>query len=87
MMRGQVLGPAPDTIKNPPAIPPAASPKLLGITMLYWAVIFFIVALAAAVLGFTGLAGDLAYIGKIIAVIGIILAIISFIASRRSARG
>lgn len=87
MMRGQVLGPATDIIKKPPAIPPAAAPKPLGITMLYWAVIFFIVALAAAVLGFTGLAGDLAYIGKIIAVIGVILAVVSYIASRRSARG
>ena len=58
-----------------------------GIAMLYWAVVFFIIAIVAAVFGFTGIARDSAYIGKIIAVICIILAIISFIFSRRSARG
>lgn len=53
--------------------------------MLYWAVVFFIVAIVAAIFGFTGIASDMAYIGKIVAVIGIILAIISFVFSRRSA--
>ena len=55
--------------------------------MLYWAIVFFIVAIVAAIFGFTGIAQDSAYIGKVIAVIGIILAIISFVFSRRSSKG
>jgi uncharacterized membrane protein YtjA (UPF0391 family) len=54
--------------------------------MLYWAVVFFIIALVAAIFGFTGIAHDSAYIGKIIAVIGIVLAIISFMFSKRGTR-
>lgn len=55
--------------------------------MLYWAVVFFIIAIVASIFGFSGISNDMAYIGKIIAVIGIILAIISFVFSRRSSRG
>lgn len=55
--------------------------------MLYWAVAFFIIAIAAAVFGFAGIADESAYMGKVIAVIGVILAIISFVFSRRSSRG
>ena len=54
--------------------------------MLYWAVIFFIIAIIAAIFGFSGLAHDTAYIGKILAVIGIILALVSFVFHRRSSR-
>jgi uncharacterized membrane protein YtjA (UPF0391 family) len=51
--------------------------------MIYWAVVFFIVAIVAGVFGFGGIAHDSAYIGKILAVIAIILAIISFLMGRR----
>ncbi len=51
--------------------------------MLYWAVIFFIIALIAAIFGFSGLAHDSAYIARILAVIGIVLAIVSFLFHRR----
>lgn len=54
--------------------------------MLQWAVIFFIIAIVAAVFGFSGLAHDTANIAKILAVIGIILALISFVFHRRSSR-
>ena len=54
--------------------------------MLQWAVIFFIIAIVAAVFGFSGVAQDTAYIGKILAVIGIVLALASFIFHRRSPR-
>ncbi|MBA3686090.1 MAG: DUF1328 domain-containing protein [Planctomycetes bacterium] len=54
--------------------------------MFYWAIVFFLVAIAAAIFGFSGLANDSAYIAKILAVIGIILAIISFLGSRRGSR-
>lgn len=54
--------------------------------MIFLAVIFFIIAVIAAVFGFGGLADDSAYIAKILAVIGIILAVLSFIFGRRSRR-
>ena len=54
--------------------------------MLYWAVVFFIIAIAAAIFGFSGLAHDSAYIAKILAVIGIILALVSFLSHRRNSR-
>lgn len=54
--------------------------------MLYWAVIFFIIAIVAAIFGFSGVAQDTAYIGKILAIIGIILALISFVFHRRASR-
>jgi len=52
--------------------------------MLQWGVIFFIVAIVAAIFGFGGLAQDSAYIAKILAVIGIVLALVSFLFHRRS---
>jgi len=52
--------------------------------MLYWSVVFFIVAIVAAIFGFGGLASDTAHIAKILAVVGLILAVISFIFSRRA---
>ena len=46
--------------------------------MLYYAVIFFIIALVAAVLGFGFIAGTAAWIAKICFVVFLILAILSF---------
>lgn len=54
--------------------------------MFYWAIIFFIVAIVAAIFGFTGIAQDTAYIGKILAIVGLILALVSFIFHRRTTR-
>ena len=54
--------------------------------MIYWAVVFFIIAIIAAIFGFSGIANESAYIGKILAVIGIILAIISFLFHRRGSQ-
>jgi uncharacterized membrane protein YtjA (UPF0391 family) len=54
--------------------------------MLYWAFIFFIVAIVSAVFGFSGIAHDSAYIAKILALIGIVLAVVSFLSHRRSSR-
>jgi uncharacterized membrane protein YtjA (UPF0391 family) len=50
--------------------------------MIYWAAIFFIIALIAGYFGFSGVANDTAYIAKILAVVGIVLAVISFLAHR-----
>ncbi len=54
--------------------------------MIYWALIFFIIAILAGVFGFSGIASDTAYIAKTLAVVGIFLAVISFILHRRSYR-
>jgi uncharacterized membrane protein YtjA (UPF0391 family) len=51
--------------------------------MIGWAVTFLIVAVVAAVLGFTGIAGAAVNIAWILAVIGIVLAIIFMVIGRR----
>jgi uncharacterized membrane protein YtjA (UPF0391 family) len=49
--------------------------------LLHWAIIFLVVALVAAVLGFGGIAGTAVGAAKILFWIAIILAIVSFIAN------
>jgi uncharacterized membrane protein YtjA (UPF0391 family) len=51
--------------------------------MLSWAVTFFIIAIIAAVLGFSGIAGTAVNIAWALAVIGVILAVVFLIAGRR----
>tara|TARA_R110002020_G_scaffold224599_1_gene434374 strand:- start:252399 stop:252623 length:225 start_codon:yes stop_codon:yes gene_type:complete len=50
-----------------------------GNTMLRWAIIFLVVALVAAVLGFGGIAGTAAGIAKLLALIFIVLFVVSLI--------
>jgi uncharacterized membrane protein YtjA (UPF0391 family) len=52
--------------------------------MFGWAITFFIIALIAAVFGFFGIATAAAGMAKIIFVVALILAIISFAAGRRT---
>ena len=54
--------------------------------MLSWVILFFIMAAAAAVLGFGGLAGTFAQIAQFLAVLFIILFVISLIYSLLSGR-
>lgn len=51
--------------------------------MLKWALTFFIVAIVAAILGFSSLAGNLAYLAKIICIVGLVLAVAGFIFGRK----
>ena len=51
--------------------------------MLRWALVFFVVALIAAVFGFGGVAGEAAWIGKVLLVIFLILAVVSMVMGRR----
>ena len=53
--------------------------------MFSWAIAFFVVALLAAIFGFGGLAASAAGIAKIIFLVALILAIVSFFAGRRTA--
>ena len=52
--------------------------------MIYWAAVFLIIALVAAVLGFTGIAGTAVNIAWILFVVGLIVAVIFFALGRRS---
>ena len=51
--------------------------------MIGWAITFFVIALIAAVLGFSGIAGTAVNIAWALAVIGIIAAIVFFALGRR----
>lgn len=57
--------------------------------MLYWALVFFIIAVIAAVFGFTGIAIGAALIAKILFfafVLLFVIALIAGLAGRRSSR-
>ena len=49
--------------------------------LLHWAIVFLVVALIAAVLGFGGIAGTAVGAAKILFWIAVILAIVSFLAN------
>ncbi len=51
--------------------------------MLNWAVTFFVVAIVAAILGFTNIAGQAIDIAKILFYVFVVLAVISFIFGRK----
>ncbi|MET0680651.1 MAG: DUF1328 domain-containing protein [Burkholderiales bacterium] len=51
--------------------------------MLYWAAVFLVIALLAAVLGFSGIAGLSMNIAWILFIVGLILAIVFFVVGRR----
>ena len=57
-----------------------------GVPMLHYAVVFFVIALIAAVFGFGGIAAGAAGIAKILFVVFIILAIASFLFGRNRGR-
>jgi uncharacterized membrane protein YtjA (UPF0391 family) len=55
--------------------------------MLRWAVAFLLIAIVAAVFGFGGIAGDAAWIAKILLVVFLILFVLSFVMGRRGSAG
>ncbi len=55
--------------------------------MLYYAVVFFVLAIVAAVFGFGGIAAGAAGIGKLLFFGFLIVAVISLIAGRKSSSG
>ena len=52
--------------------------------MLYWAAVFFCIALVAAFLGFGGIAASTAGIAKILFFVFVVLAAVSFLFGRRT---
>jgi uncharacterized membrane protein YtjA (UPF0391 family) len=76
-------GPQPSRIVGHPRGTGVEKPRVRReITMFNWAIIFFIIALLAAVFGFGGIAGAAAGAAKITFVVALILAVASFITSR-----
>jgi uncharacterized membrane protein YtjA (UPF0391 family) len=55
--------------------------------MLRWAVVFLIVALVAAVFGFGGIAGEAAWIAKILLFVFLVLFVVSLVLGRRGSTG
>jgi uncharacterized membrane protein YtjA (UPF0391 family) len=51
--------------------------------MLNWAATFFVIAIVAAVLGFTNMAGEAIEVARILFYVFIILTVVSFILGRR----
>lgn len=51
--------------------------------MINWAITFFVIAIIAGVLGFSGIAGAAVNIAWILFVIGLILAVVFFFMGRR----
>lgn len=51
--------------------------------MMNWALIFLVIAIVAALLGFTGVAGTAVNIAWILFVVGLILAVVFFFMGRR----
>jgi uncharacterized membrane protein YtjA (UPF0391 family) len=51
--------------------------------MFRWGIIFLVIALIAAALGFGGLAGTAAWAAKIVFVVGIIIFLVSLFTGRR----
>jgi uncharacterized membrane protein YtjA (UPF0391 family) len=54
------------------------------LAMLYWAAVFFVIALLAAVFGFGGLAASAAGVAKILFFVFLVFALVSFLFGRRS---
>jgi uncharacterized membrane protein YtjA (UPF0391 family) len=51
--------------------------------MLHWALVFLVVAIIAAVLGFTGIAGAATNIAWILFVVGLVVALVFWLSGRR----
>jgi uncharacterized membrane protein YtjA (UPF0391 family) len=70
-----------NSLHNTGSEPQRCSPEPKGAIMLHYAVVFFIIALIAAVFGFGGIAVGAAGIAKILFIVFLIGAVISFLMS------
>src|SRR5262249_5283627 len=64
-------------------IAPGRLPKHKGAVMLRGALVFLVVAIIAAVLGFGGIAGDAAWVAKILFFVFLIVFVVSLLMGRR----
>ena len=51
--------------------------------MVSWAILFFVIALVAALFGFGGIAGDAAWIGQVLLFVFLVLAVVSLVMGRK----
>jgi uncharacterized membrane protein YtjA (UPF0391 family) len=51
--------------------------------MLYWAIVFAVIALVAGILGFVALSGTLAWIAKALLLVFVVLFVLSLVFGRR----
>jgi uncharacterized membrane protein YtjA (UPF0391 family) len=63
---------------------PKVGPQTTELVMLYWAAVFFVIAVLAALFGFFGLAAGAAGIAKILFFVFLVLAVITLITGRRA---
>jgi uncharacterized membrane protein YtjA (UPF0391 family) len=63
------------------------APTLKGGTMLHWAIVFFVIALIAALLGFRGVAGLSAEFGWIFVVLAVIFLAVGLLTGRAPTPG
>jgi uncharacterized membrane protein YtjA (UPF0391 family) len=52
--------------------------------MLYWAIVFLVVAIVAGIFGFTGIAGSSIWIAKVLFFVFVVLFIVSLLFGRRT---
>lgn len=71
------------SVSDKAGIPAATNATPEEVFMFSWALIFLVIALIAALFGFTGIAGTATNIAWILFVVGIILAIVFAIVGRR----
>ena len=53
------------------------------VLMLYWAIVFLVVAIIAAFFGFGGIAGTAAWIAKVLFIVFLILFVVTLVFGRR----
>ncbi|HEY3788477.1 MAG TPA: DUF1328 domain-containing protein [Urbifossiella sp.] len=54
--------------------------------MLRWAIIFFVIAIIAAIFGYGGIAGESSWIAQVLLFVFLVLAVVSLLFGRRSGR-
>ncbi len=67
---------------NAPVFPPALLRLRKVVRMLYWAAVFFVIAMVAALFGFGGIAGASVDIAKILFFVFLIMAVFSLLVNR-----
>jgi uncharacterized membrane protein YtjA (UPF0391 family) len=54
-------------------------------TVFRWAILFFVIAIIAALFGYGGIAGESAWIGQVLLFVFLVLAVVSLVLGRRAA--
>jgi uncharacterized membrane protein YtjA (UPF0391 family) len=81
MTRADLARRLPDRLTSTPRF---SDPREGKVIMLYWAAVFFVIAIVAAVFGFGGIAASAAGVAKILFVVFLVLAGLSLLFGRRS---